>query len=153
MNMKKKIILISSILIVVDLIIKIIVDNYLLGEIIIINNFFYLKKVYNTGAAFSLFSGNTLFLILSSVIIFVYLLEYLKSFKNNKFTVISFSFMFAGLIGNLIDRIFYGHVIDYIKFEIFSYNAPIFNFADMLIFFGVLLLSYLVIIGEDQNEI
>ncbi len=150
--MKKKILILSFILLLLDVIIKLVVNNYLLNEIIIIKNFFSLEKVYNNGAAFSILSGNKYFLIIISIVIFIFLLYYMLSFKKNTRNTIAFSLIYAGLLGNLIDRIVYSHVIDYFKFKIFSYNAPIFNLADTMIFFGIILIGYAVIKKEDVNE-
>ena len=55
--------------------------------------------------------------------------------------------LFSGIIGNIIDRVFYGYVIDYLGFIIFKHNMPIFNFADILIVVG----AFLFIVG-DKNE-
>lgn len=53
---------------------------------------------------------------------------------------ISYIFLTGGIIGNLIDRIIYGYVVDYLRFIIFGYNFPIFNLADICITIGVILL-------------
>lgn len=53
---------------------------------------------------------------------------------------ISYIFLTGGIIGNLIDRIIYGYVVDYLRFIIFDYNFPIFNLADICITIGVILL-------------
>ena len=76
----------------------------------------------------------------------------MKKFKNNKRNIIAFSCIYGGLIGNLIDRIFHGYVIDFIDFYIFNYNYPIFNIADASICIGVCLLIYSIYLGED-NEV
>ncbi len=144
--MKKKIAIISLIIILIDQIIKIIVDNYL-TSLTVIDNFFVLKKVYNDGAAFSFFTGQTVFLVLVSIVILGYLIHEIKNFKTNKRNIFAFSLLIGGLVGNLIDRIIYGHVIDYLKVELF--NFPIFNIADMCIFFGVCLLIVAIIKKED----
>ena len=56
--------------------------------------------------------------------------------------------IFSGIYGNLIDRIFYGRVIDYLSFNIFNYSFPIFNFADICIVIGVVLLLFDYLRGE-----
>ena len=60
----------------------------------------------------------------------------MKKFKENKRNIIAFSLIFGGLLGNLIDRIIYGYVVDYLRFIIFGYNFPIFNLADICFSLG-----------------
>lgn len=106
----------------------------------LINNFFRITYVKNTGAAFSIFSNNTILVIIISVVIIGFLLFYIyKNKGNNKLENVSYAFILGGAIGNLIDRLVYGYVIDFLDFEILSYNAPIFNLADTFIVIGVIL--------------
>ena len=58
----------------------------------------------------------------------------------NKFEFINYSILLGGIIGNLLDRIKYGKVIDYLDFKIFNYDFPVFNFADMCIVISIILL-------------
>ena len=71
--------------------------------------------------------------------------------KDNKLNIISFSLIIGGLLGNLVDRIFRGYVIDYLNFYIFKYDFPVFNFADCLIVVGVIILLIRMLMG-DGNE-
>lgn len=106
----------------------------------LINNFFRITYVKNTGAAFSIFSNNTLLVIIISVIVIGFLLFYIyKNKGNNKLENVSYAFILGGAISNLIDRLVYGYVIDFLDFEILSYDAPIFNLADTFIVIGVIL--------------
>lgn len=139
----KRIITLSSILLSIDIIIKIIVNNTMKinQSIKIINNFFYLTYVRNTGAAWSILSGKQTFLIIITLIIIISLFIYIKEKKQyTKKEIISYSLIISGSIGNLIDRIIYNYVIDYLDFNIFNYNFPIFNFADTCIVIGIILL-------------
>ena len=111
---------------------------------IFINKDFLLFKldfVKNYGAAFNIFSGNRIFLSLISII-FSILLVYLILSKNtlNKFDLISYSFILGGTIGNGIDRILKGFVIDFINLNII--NFPVFNIADISINIGFIFLLY-----------
>ncbi len=151
--MKKKIAIISLIIIVLDQILKIVVDNYLLENINIIDNFFSLHKVYNKGAAFSILNNQIFLLIIINLMILVFIYRYINNFKKNNRNIIAFSLIIGGLIGNLIDRIIYGHVIDYLKFVFGSYEYPVFNLADMCIVVGTFLLMIAVIKKEDENEV
>ena len=102
---------------------------------------FRLDFVKNYGAAFNIFSGNRIFLSLISIF-FSILLIYLIFRKNtlNSFDLYSYSFILGGTIGNGIDRIFKGFVIDFINLNFI--NFPVFNFADISINIGFILLFY-----------
>ena len=102
---------------------------------------FKLDFVKNYGAAFNIFSGNRIFLSCISII-FSILLTYLILRKNtlNLTDLISYSFILGGTIGNGIDRILRGFVIDFINLNII--NFPVFNIADISINIGFLFLFY-----------
>ena len=153
--MKKKVIIYSFIIVIVDLISKLVIDKLLkINETIsIINNFFSITKVFNRGASFSMFIGYRLLFILIGVITIVVLFKYLNNFKMNNRNIFAFSLLIGGIIGNLIDRVIYGYVIDFLDFNIFGYDAPIFNIADTCICVGAFLLFYAIMKREDINEI
>lgn len=153
--MKKKVIIYSSIIVIVDLISKLVIDKLLkINETIsIINNFFSITKVFNRGASFSMFIGYRLLFILIGIITIVVLFKYLNNFKMNIRNIFAFSLLIGGIIGNLIDRVIYGYVIDFLDFNIFGYDAPIFNIADTCICVGAFLLFYAIMKREDINEI
>lgn len=139
----KKVYIIALISLIIDQIVKILVSNYLiLGQTTkIINNFFYLTYVQNTGAAFSILIGYRYILIIITLIFLYYLYKYTKKQTNpNKIAILSHGLLLGGIIGNLIDRIIYGYVIDYLDFMIFNYNFPIFNLADTFIVIGCIIL-------------
>ncbi len=102
---------------------------------------FKLDFVKNYGAAFNIFSGNRAFLSLISIF-FSILLIYLIFRKNtlNSFDLYSYSFILGGTIGNGIDRIYKGFVIDFINLNII--NFPVFNIADICINIGFIFLLY-----------
>ena len=102
---------------------------------------FRLDFVKNYGAAFNIFSGNRIFLSLISII-FSILLIYLILRKNtlNLFDLYSYSFILGGTIGNGIDRIYKGFVVDFINLNII--NFPVFNIADISINIGFIFLFY-----------
>ena len=102
---------------------------------------FRLDFVKNYGAAFNIFSGSRIFL--SSIsIFFSILLIYLIFRKNaiNSIDLYSYSFILGGSIGNGIDRIFKGFVVDFINLNII--NFPVFNIADISINIGFIILLY-----------
>ena len=102
---------------------------------------FKLDFVKNYGAAFNIFSGSRIFLSLISIFISI-LLIYLIIRKNtlNTFDLYSYSFILGGTIGNGIDRIYKGFVIDFINLNII--NFPVFNIADISINIGFIFLLY-----------
>ncbi len=102
---------------------------------------FRLDFVKNYGAAFNIFSGSRIFLSFISII-FSILLIYLILRKNtlNSFDLYCYSFILGGTIGNGIDRILKGFVIDFINLNII--NFPVFNIADISINIGFIFLLY-----------
>ena len=92
---------------------------------------------------------NIFFIFLSLVILGLLFYIIIKKTKLNKINTYLYSLVISGIVGNLIDRIIRGYVVDFIGIRLFSYNFPIFNFADLYIVIGVLLF---IIIG-DKDEI
>jgi signal peptidase II len=151
----KKILPISLLFVVIDQVVKILVINKmaLQQSITIINNFFNITYVRNTGAAWSILSGNVLLLIMISVLALVTIYYYLIKDKDlNKIDIVSYSMLIGGIIGNLIDRIVHGYVIDYLDFKIFNYNFPIFNIADTLIVISIIIIGISLIVGEYREQ-
>ena len=102
---------------------------------------FKLDFVKNYGAAFNIFSGSRIFLSLISIF-FSILIIYLMFRKNtlNSLDLYSYSFILGGTIGNGIDRIYRGFVVDFINLNII--NFPVFNIADISINIGFIFLLY-----------
>ena len=145
------IIITSTILLCIDQISKLLVVNLLTktDSITIIKNFFYLTYINNDGAAFSILVGKRIFLILIAVLVIVMLIRYIK--KNNiqnKLELVSLALIIGGSLGNLMDRVVRGYVIDFLDFKIFNYNFPIFNLADTFIVIGV----FLLLLKEIRKE-
>ena len=102
---------------------------------------FKLDFVKNYGAAFSIFSGSRVFLSLISIIFSILIIYFILSNNNLKsLDLYSYSFILGGTIGNGIDRIIKGFVIDFINLNIISF--PVFNIADIAINIGFTLLLY-----------
>ena len=138
--MKKKVYIISFIIFIIDLLSKILVLGIDKTPITIINNFFYINKIFNTGAAFSLFTGNNFILIIIAIAVLIYIDRKVIDDIKSKISVISISMLIGGIIGNLFDRIVYGKVIDFLSFKFGTYSFPIFNLADTFICIGIFLL-------------
>lgn len=152
--MQKKIIIYSIIFFILDLISKVIVNNFvsLTESITVINNFFYLTNVHNLGAAWSLFSGQRILLIVVGIAALFFIFRWINDFKNNNKNIWAFSLLISGLLGNLFDRIIYGYVRDFLDFRFGSYNYPVFNLADTFIFCGVIVLILAIIKGEENGS-
>lgn len=147
----KKIILPMIICIIIDRIIKMVcLSNLDIGDgISIIDNIFSITLVTNTGAAFSLFSSNILFLIiLSFIVIGIIYFFFIKDQKLSNFMQITYGILLGGIIGNLIDRIIYGYVIDYLNFSFI--NFPVFNFADICIVISIIILIINILKGDKH---
>ncbi len=100
-------------------------------KIISINNNNYIT---NTGAAWGLLQGSNFLLIIISFIVIFYINRY---FMSNP---LALSILLGGVLGNLFDRIFRGHVIDFIDIKLFNY--PLFNVADIAIVLAIILIIF-----------
>lgn len=98
---------------------------------------YFLTTTINYGAAFSLFQGYTAFLIIISLIVLIACIYYYKEKKLR----IGLNFLISGIVGNLIDRIYFGYVRDFINLRIF----PVFNLADMFNIIGVIIIAYILL--------
>lgn len=145
--------LIITILVILDQYVKnLVVLNIPLGEHInLIDNFFSLTYVRNYGAGFSILQNATVFLSLLSIVAIIVLTYMLFKTKNNDtLSKISYLLIISGAIGNLIDRIRLGYVVDFLDFIIINYDYPVFNIADSFITIGCFLLIFMVIM-ESKN--
>ncbi len=151
--MKKKNILIVlsvTLLIMVDQISKSLISRYVIeySDIKLIPNFLNFTYIKNYGAAFGILEGKTIFFIIMTILALSYLIYELIKNKDNKYYSISLVLIISGIIGNFIDRIFFGYVRDFISFKIFD---PVFNIADSFIVIGVVIFLFYSIVGE-KNE-
>lgn len=139
----KRLGILSFILIIIDVIIKVIVDKCMniYDTIKIIPNFFNIMYVRNTGAAFSIMENSrVLFIVIGMIAIYLIWRFFIKDKQLNNYYIVIYSMLIAGIIGNMIDRILYGYVIDYLSFNIFGYSFPIFNLADTFIVVSIIML-------------
>ena len=133
-------IIISILITILDQIIKFIIDKKVLF-IEILPKLFNIHKVYNYGVAFS-FLENKRYLIL--------LFNLRKDLPKTKKYDILFGVILGGIIGNLIDRVFRGYVIDYLETFIFGISFPIFNLADICITLGIILMVLIMSLGDKK---
>ena len=117
----------------------------------VIDGFFNLTYVRNDGAAWNILSGHGIILILISVVVLVLLLIYRRSFLQEQLSHKALlGLMVGGIVGNLIDRIRFGWVTDFLDFQFGTYHYPSFNVADSAICIAVGL--YIITNLLSQNE-
>lgn len=130
---------------------QIIVSTMNLGESIeVIKGFFYITSHQNDGAAWGILEGQMIILIFITIISFVLFYYLLKEidFKEKLLYSIAVSLLISGAIGNFIDRVLAGYVVDFLDFIIFGYDFPTFNVADMALVIGVAVFAF-DILKED----
>lgn len=126
-----------------------------IGEsITIIDKYLYITSHRNTGAAWGILAGKQWFFYIVTVFAVVYIVRYLyKNRDCNKILELGLLLYLAGAVGNFIDRVLFGEVVDFVNpiIPIIDYNFPIFNIADMSLVcgFGLILIS---ILKESSNE-
>lgn len=152
--MNKKILLFAIITLAIDQLTKVCATIFLdlNHSIKLIPNFFYLTLCHNEGAAWGIFSNYRIIIIIGTIIALFLIYHFIYCFKKNTRNNIAFGLLFGGLVGNFIDRISVGYVVDFLDFYIFKYDYPVFNVADIAIVVGIILLIYAVIKGDDVNE-
>lgn len=123
-------------------------------EIVLIKDFFSFSYLENRGAAFGIFQNKVLFLSLITFIIMLAIVYYLIKYKpNSKLLRISLALILSGAIGNLIDRVGYKYVVDFIMLHYKDeYYFPTFNVADMLVVIGTALLAIYLMKEENYGK-
>lgn len=145
----------SIIFIIVDQVLKILVSSKIALNhgFILIKNLLSITLVHNDGAAFSILSGNRLLLIVIGLLALIGISLYLNSIDYlSGYDTFTYSLLIGGVVGNLIDRIIHGVVIDYISLNIFGYNFPVFNFADICIVVSIVFIIVNTIKGDLWNS-
>lgn len=150
--MNRKIFIIAVITMIVDQITKslVAINLHVNESITIIKNFFHLTYVQNEGAAWGIFNERPVIIILATIISGIIIYKFMYSFKKCTRNNLAFGLVLGGLFGNLIDRIIFGYVRDFIDINIFNYNYPVFNISDIGVVVGIILLIIAIIKGEDN---
>ncbi len=141
--------ILGVVLAVADQIIKYFVNVCLqpVGSVSIIDNLFSLTYVENRGVAFGMFTDmRWIFVIITSIMLVAIIFYMFKKRPQGKFFYICAGLIIGGGIGNLIDRILYGYVIDYLSLSFFP---PVCNFADYCITIGTVLLVVYILFFTD----
>ncbi|WP_163468404.1 signal peptidase II [Fusobacterium sp. IOR10] len=141
-------------LVLIDQLTKFLVDNSMfLGDTLeIIPNFFHITYVQNRGIAFGVFQGKINIISVITVLAIILLLIYfIRTFKENKkIENVSYLLIVSGAIGNMIDRVFRGYVVDMIDFRgIWSF---VFNMSDVYINIGVALIILDMFLKKDHKS-
>jgi len=142
-----------------DQVTKLLVDRWmpLHHSIPVIEGFFNLTYIRNTGAAFGIFAGSAAafrlpFLIIFSLIAIGFVVTMIRRLPDDQTGLITaLAFIMGGAVGNLIDRIAYGEVIDFLDFYWGPYHWPAFNLADSFITVGVLISVFYLIKAKGQD--
>ncbi|WP_373598396.1 signal peptidase II [Paraclostridium bifermentans] len=138
-------------LIALDQVSKYIAINYLanIGSIPVIDNIFHLTYVENRGAAFGMFQDNQMIFIVVALAASIFGLYYLYKKEVNLLGKTAIILIISGAIGNLIDRVRLGFVVDYFDFRIiWDY---VFNIADVFVVVGTILLCIYIIFFENDK--
>ena len=152
--MKKKIFIIAIICFLIDFISKLLVTSNLeVGTgFEVISGFFSISYIRNTGAAWGMLSNGTLVLAIVSIVFLVLAIKYIYDLKYiSKLSVISYGMFIGGIIGNLVDRVFRNYVIDFLNFNIFGYDFPVFNIADCFIVISIFLIVIESLLKEGKK--
>lgn len=157
MSRYSKLALITFIILVLDQATKLYVDaSFRLHETVpVIRGFFHLTYVRNKGAAFGILADSSIripFFITVSIVALLGILWYIKHIKDQqKLALVSLSLIFSGALGNLIDRVRLGEVIDFLDVFWQTHHWPAFNVADSAITVGVTLL-FIEMWLEERNK-
>jgi signal peptidase II len=145
--MKKKLIILTSVFIpvlILDQLLKYIINSgiSLTGKITVINHYFNIVHIDNTGVAFGFMSGySDMFIIFLTALIIGAITYFLFKAKiGSNLFIVSSSLIISGAFSNLLSRIFQRYVVDFLDFHIYAYHWPSFNLADSSVVVGTILL-------------
>lgn len=148
--------ILTIIIIILDQVSKYAAIKYLKHQrpIVIIENFFQFNYVENRGAAFGILQGKRIFFLIITIAVVLIISFYLFKYYNQMslLTKIAFAMLIGGAIGNLIDRMRFGYVVDFISVRLINqYDFPVFNIADICVVISTIFIVYLVLF--DKLEI
>ncbi len=132
-----RLLVIVAVVLAVDQLTKQVVSRSMeLGQsIVLINNFLYITYVRNPGAAFGMLPYQTVFFVIITVVVGALIIYYYRTLSaDHKWLRFGLSLQLGGALGNLVDRLVEGYVIDFINFTIWP---PVFNVADSAIVIGI----------------
>ena len=143
----RKWIALAAVIVVLDQITKyFIVQKFVLHETLLVTPFFNLVRVHNSGAAFSMLAEaggwQRVFFIVVAVVASVWVVWLLHKFPQQKWFCLALAMILGGAVGNLIDRVLFGAVVDFVQVHYAGYYFPAFNVADSAITCGAGLLIW-----------
>lgn len=147
----------SLVIVALDQVSKQLVESSLMVyETIPLLPYFNLTLAYNEGAAFSFLSDQggwqRWFFTLVAAVVVIVLGVWLSRLKHERLLAVSLSLVIGGALGNLLDRLLIGHVIDFLDFFYHSYHWPAFNVADIAITLGVVLMFVDAFVGHKAGR-
>ncbi len=155
-NKQAAVLLLTALLIFLDQLLKWLVVSQMkpFDTTALISGVLSITYLQNTGAAFSLFTGNSLVLAVVTFAILAVVLYIVLAKKTTKTSIlVCLSMIMAGGIGNLMDRLFRGFVVDYIDLKIWPFDHfAVFNFADCLVVVGTFALLILILASEFSRS-
>jgi signal peptidase II len=139
---------IAAVVLILDQTVKFIIQMRMIpGHTLpIINNIFHLTYVQNTGAAFGIMAGRNFFFAIISLLAIVLVVFLSRDAGRTLLLKIAWGLILGGIIGNLIDRVRLGYVVDFLDFQVW----PVFNIADSAITVGATLLIIKLLKSEKQ---
>lgn len=136
----------SAVIIVVDQVTKYAAVKHLAGQSIEVTSFFNLVLAYNTGAAFSILADaagwQRLLFVGIALVATAWIVYLLRKYPHQRLFALALALVLGGAIGNVIDRILIGAVVDFLDFHAFGRHWPAFNVADSAISCGAVLLVW-----------
>lgn len=148
-------IILTIAILIIDQLTKIIaIDNLKDGNTInIVGDFVNLTYVENYGAGFGILQNARWLFIIVTIAIIIAMIYFAKTNKNNTMLKISVYILLGGAIGNLVDRILRGYVVDFIDIRFGElYDFPVFNIADIAVVIGAILLAVAIFKQEKEKE-
>ncbi|KIX90984.1 signal peptidase II [Staphylococcus microti] len=119
----------------------------------VIPNFLSITSHRNDGAAWGILSGQMIFFYLITIVIIIALIVfYFKEAKDHMMMQVAISLLLAGALGNFIDRVMNGEVVDFVDTILFGYDFPIFNIADASLTIGVGLLVIILLTDKTKEK-
>lgn len=122
----------------------------------VIKNIFEITYIHNNGAAWGMFSGRIGILIGITIIVILgcfYIFNNLVEYSEPKYILLRWSivFLIAGSIGNMIDRIRLGYVVDYLYFKLIDF--PIFNIADIFVVISIIIIFFIIVFKLSNDDV
>lgn len=138
------------VLVGIDQLVKWLVNSQLaLGQLhTLIPGLLGLTNLLNSGAAWSILAGQQFLFFILTIVAIAVILYLMRRYRQNQGMMIALSLILAGAIGNFIDRLIHGYVVD--MFETLFINFPVFNVADTCLTLGVIYLVILILLEKDD---